>query len=249
MHNVQRSGYKDYKLEHLPNSHFIDIDHISDKNNDLPHMIPQKKYFERKVSNLGVSNRKTIILYSSSDILGSSRIWWMFKYFGHEKVFILNGGLSKWKKEKKPLTSKKSKKVRGSFKAYIKNEWIASYDNISHFLYKKDNIIIDARDSKRFHGLVSEPRKGLKKGHIPTSSNLFWKKLIKKNGLLQNKKIIINLFKSLIKSDKNIITTCGSGVSACVLSLSLYYASGIKSSVYDGSWAEWGRKKGAKIEK
>ena len=241
--NTNKSGEKSYKNGHIPGSFFFDIDNISDQNTDLPHMLPSELIFKKKISKMNIDKKSTIIAYSNPDLLGSARVWWMFKYFGHNKIYILNGGLQKWKNENKPLTKKTTLIKKSKFNTNIKKEWLATYSQIKKNILVKNKIILDARNPERFKGLVSEPRKNLRKGSIPNSKNIFWKELIKLNHTFKSKKEIIKIFKKNNIKNKNIITTCGSGVSACILSLSLYYSMDIIAPVYDGSWSEYGRYK------
>ena len=233
-------GKTEYLNEHLPGSHYFDIDKISDMRSKLPHMLPSTKMFEKKIQHMGIKNNSTIITYSKPNIMGASRVWWMFKFFGHNKIAVLDGGFEKWKRENKPLTNKLPLEKKNKYLTSPDKTWLTTYSDIKRNIKNKKFLIVDARNNKRFIGAENEPRKGLKKGHIPNSKNIFWGQMITKNGTLINKKKIKEKFSKLIKNKKNISFTCGSGISASVLSLSLYHALGIKGSVYDGSWAEWG---------
>ena len=238
-------GKKEYLKEHIPGSYYFDIDKISDMKSKLPHMLPSKKIFEKKIKYMGINNDSIIITYSKSSLMGASRVWWMFKYFGHKKIAVLDGSIEKWTRENKLLTNKLPKKKKQRYFASPNKIWLKTYSEIKNNLKNKKFLVVDARHKNRFKGLEKEPRKGLKKGHIPNSKNIFWGQMITKNGTLINKKKIKEKFSKLIKYKDKISFSCGSGVSACVLSLSLYHALDIKGSVYDGSWAEWGSIKGA----
>ena len=242
-------GKKEYLKEHIPGSYYFDIDKISDMKSKLPHMLPTSKVFEKKIGHMGIKKNSIIITYSKPNLMGASRVWWMFKYFGHNKIAVLNGRLQKWKKENKPLTNKLPNKKNQKYIASPDKTWLKTYSDIKKNIKNKKFLVVDARNINRFKGIVNEPRKGLKKGHIPNSKNIFWGKLITKNGTLIKKIKIKEKFSKMIKYKNNISFTCGSGISASILSLSLYHALSIKGSVYDGSWAEWGSKKGALIEK
>ena len=242
-------GKKEYFKEHITDSYFFDIDKISDMKSKLPHMLPSAKMFEKKIELMGINNNSIIITYSRPNLMGASRVWWMFKYFGHNKIAVLDGGVEKWKRENKPLTNKLPNKKRLKYITSPDKNWLTTYSDIKKNIKNKKFLVVDARNKNRFIGIENEPREGLKRGHIPNSKNIFWGQMITKNGTLIKKNKIKEKFSKLIKYKDKISFSCGSGVSASVLSLSLYHALGIKGSVYDGSWAEWGSMKGVKIQK
>jgi len=242
-------GKKEYFKEHITGSYFFDIDKISDMKSKLPHMLPSEKIFEKKIKHMGIKNNSIIITYSRPNLMGASRVWWMFKYFGHNKIAVLDGGVEKWKRENKPLTNKLPNKKRLKYITSPDKNWLTTYSDIKKNIKNKKFLVVDARNKNRFIGIEKEPREGLKRGHIPNSKNIFWGQMITKNGTLIKKNKIKEKFSRLIEYKNNISFSCGSGISASVLSLSLYHALGIKGSVYDGSWAEWGSIKGAIIQK
>ena len=248
MPGEKNNAHKDYSKIHIMNSYFFDINKISDNRSKLPHMLPDKDFFIKKTNNFNIHKNTRIIVYSKNNIMGPSRVWWMFKYFGFRNISVLNGGLNKWLEEKKPIMSKETKFIKSSFN-FKENENLLTKKKyiVNNYLNKKI-LILDARSQNRFKGLEKEPRKGLKRGHIPKSRNIFWKDLTK-NGDTLEKDIIRKKFSEYKLDNKKIILSCGSGISACVLSLSLKYALGIKASVYDGSWAEWGGSKKLSVEK
>ena len=151
---------KDFKKLHIKGSHYFDIEKFSDQKNKFPHMIPKLEHFKKKIKNFNIHNKSKIITYGSKNIMGPSRVWWMFKYFGFKNIYVLNGGLSKWIKEKKPITKKKSIKKISSYKFSIDHTWIVKKNFIIQILSNKKNLIIDARNKLRFNGKEKEPRKG-----------------------------------------------------------------------------------------
>ena len=231
---------KYYEKIHIEGSHFFNINKISDQKNKLPYTIPTIKNFKNKIRNFNINKKTKIITYGSENLMGPSRVWWMFKYFGFNNIYVLNGGLSKWIREKRPITNKETIKKISTYNFVIDSSWITKKDVIFIKLKDKKKIIFDTRNKQRFNGEEKEPRKGLRSGHIPYSKNIFWKDLTNKGEAIKSKKLIKKKFKKYNIGDKHIILSCGSGISACVLSLSLMHVLDIKSSVYDGSWAEWG---------
>ena len=249
MHNVNRNSLKDFKQGHIEKSQFFDIDKISNQKTNLPHMIPSENYFQKAMRSFGVNNDSIIIVYDTLGIYSSPRVWWLFKYFGHEKIFILNGGLKKWLKENKPITKKTFKPKIGNFKVKTNRFLKVNYKIILKNLNKKNFIILDARSDDRFKGKINEPRPNLKSGHIPKSKNLFWGDLITNKGTFKSKNNLKKILKKHELKNKNIVTSCGSGITACILSLGLIYSNNYSSKVYDGSWSEWGSIKGLPIER
>jgi thiosulfate/3-mercaptopyruvate sulfurtransferase len=245
----RRNGEKEFDKKHIKNAYFFNIDKISDRKTSLPHMLPSKRKFEEKIRRFGVNQDSFIVVYDIKGIFSSPRVWWMFKYFGHKNVFVLNGGLKKWLKEKKPITNKKTNFKKGNFKSKVSNEWLVSKKEVLETIHKKNSLTFDARHENRFNGTIKEPRKGVRLGHIPKSKNIFWENLVSSKGTLVSKKKISYLFNKFQIKNKKIITSCGTGVTACILSLSLLHGLKTQSSVYDGSWTEWGQNKKLPISK
>ena len=243
MPQEKRNAKKEYEAMHIKNAYFFDIDKISDIKTNLPHMLPSQSKFEKKVRSFGINQNSLIAVYDVKGIFSSPRVWWMFKYFGHNNIFVLNGGLKKWLKEKKPVTNKKTYFKKGNFISQLSKELLVTKNEVLESINRKNSLTFDARHKDRFNGKVKEPRKGLRSGHIPGSKNIFWGNLINRKGTLVSKKKINNLFNKFPIKNKKIITSCGSGITACILSLSLLHGPKIQTSVYDGSWAEWGQKK------
>ena len=248
MPNSKRSAEKEYLETHIPNSIFWDVDEHSDKDSSYPHMMPNSDYWTRMLWRFGIKNDDHIIVYDNSDIYSSCRLWFSLKYFGHKKVSVLDGGFQKWLKESKP-TTKKIEKVE-QIDSYQTNENIDLIKNkkqIDENIIKKEFVVIDARSRGRFEGSEPEPRKELKSGSIPNSICLPFKECINEDHSFKNKEQLLLEFKEVLGSEKlpvNLVFTCGSGITAAVLSLAYSIINDkYLPTIYDGSWAEYGKLK------
>lgn len=226
----------------IPGALFFNISEtFSDQESTYPNMLPSNKDFEREAQNLGVNNTSIIVVYDSKGLYSSARAWWMFKLMGHSNVFVLDGGLPEWERHQYPLSTINTSIKKGNFRVKRQPNMVWDYDQIKNNLTRKTHLIIDARSPDRFLGLSPEPRPQTKSGHIPFSLNLHYQSLIK-DGKLSTKQEILNTFTSLGISDKPIVFSCGSGVTACILYLSAFMYLNNEIAVYDGSWTEWGEK-------
>ena len=243
--NIKRNAFEEYKLNHIINSIFFDIDKNSNQNINLPHMLPSKIEWENITSNLGINNSDHIIVYDNSDVFSSCRVWYTFLYFGHnpDLISVLDGNFKKWVDEKR-LTSKDIKKINKSNYTVSENpQLVLNKDQINKNIIDKKFQLIDARGEQRFLGLQPEPRKELKSGNIKESKNLPFQELVnnKEGRTFKKREELINIFKERqILIDQEMAFTCGSGVTACILGLANSIISGKKPIIYDGSWAEYG---------
>ena len=246
MPNTHRNAFKEYKKEHIKNSIFFDIDEFSNKETDLPHMLPSEERWSEIVSNLGISNKDRVIIYDNSDVISSCRCWYTFIFFGHKPnlVSILNGGLSKWNKEKRETTNETSINTKKSYKAKKISNLVKSKNEIDENILNKRYKVIDARNKRRFLGLEKEPRANLRSGSIENSQCLPFNELIdSKNKTFIKKKLIKEKFKKMgIDKEINVVFSCGSGITAAVLALAYSLINDkYLPTVYDGSWAEYGK--------
>ena len=245
--NVERNALEEYKLSHITNSIFFDIDKNSNQNTNLPHMLPSTKEWESIVSNLGINNSDHIIVYDNSDVFSSCRVWYTFLYFGHnpELISVLDGNFKKWINEKRSTSKETKKIIKSNYTVNENSQLVLNKDQINKNVIGKKFQLIDARGEKRFLGLQPEPRKELKSGNIKGSKNLPFQKLvnIKQGRTFKKKDELIKIFKEKqILIDQEMVFTCGSGVTACILGLANSIISGKKPIIYDGSWAEYGLK-------
>lgn len=232
---------EEYKKKHIPNAIFFDINKIADPNNSLPHMIPSKDLFSKMMQNIGLNKDDEIIIYDNSPFLSSARAWFLFRYFGHDKIFIMQGGIKNWENNGGNITNGNVVLEKGNFIASAeRKELVVNLDQMILASQNKENVILDARSRKRFLGEALEPRPNLPSGHIPNSQSLPSSDLINKEGYLKSKDEINQIFSNIkVNTNDKIIATCGSGVSACVISIALFCLGKKDTPIYDGSWTEW----------
>ena len=246
MPNTNRNAYEEYKKEHIKNATFFDIDKFSNKKTELPHMLPHEKEWEKIVSNLGITNEDRIIVYDNSDVISSCRCWYTFIFFGHNPnlVSVLNGGLFKWKKEDKKITNEVSIYEKKNYKATKLSHLVKSKEEIDKNILEKEFQVVDARSKNRFLGLEKEPRQNVRSGSIQNSYCLPFGELIdQKDKTFLEKNIIREKFTDIgINNEKNVVFSCGSGITASVLGLAYSLINDkYLPAIYDGSWAEYGK--------
>ena len=238
---AKRDQRAEYNAEHITGAAFFDVDGIADPANELPHMVPKPADFAAAVSALGIGNDDHVICYDSYGLMSAARAWWMFRLYGHDKVSILDGGLPKWKREGRPVDGKPVVPPKTSFSARFRPELVRSKTDVKGNIASKAAQVLDARSAGRFQGKDPEPRAGLRGGHMPGSCNLPYNQLIgADNTVLPAADLKAKFQAAGIDPAKPVITSCGSGVTACVLALGLYLIGADKVAVYDGSWSEWG---------
>ena len=246
------NGFEVFKDKHIPNALFVDLEEISDQNSNLPHMMPDNDYFSKKISSLGINNNDHLVIYDMYGMFSAARIWFMFKAFSHEKVSLLNGGFPAWVDTGGEISNQINQLEPSNYKADLNKSLIVSYKEVFNNLSNNKYQIIDARSPDRFSGISDEPRPGIKSGHIPKSKNLYFNDLINPDTKkFVEKKIIEELINKLdIDINKDIVCSCGSGVTACILKFALELLNKNKNiKIYDGSWAEWGTKGDSPCEK
>jgi len=245
MPQTKRNGFKEYQKLHIENALFFDLDKNSKTDTDLPHMLTDIKSWEKIISSLGIKNEDQIIIYDNSDVISSCRCWYNFIYFGHDPnlVCVLDGGLKKWINEKKPTVNNLTKTIASNYMANEKKELVKNKKQIDKNIFINDFNVMDARSRNRFEGNVPEPRKGLRSGSIENSFCLPFSELVNEDHTFISKEKVLEKFK-LTKCEigKNIVFTCGSGVTASVLALA-YSLIDTKymPTIYDGSWSEYGK--------
>jgi thiosulfate/3-mercaptopyruvate sulfurtransferase len=236
----KRDAYAEYKAQHIPGSVFFDIDEICDTESPLPHMLPHPVKFASRMRKLGLGDGSRFVVYDAAGLFSAPRVWWMLRAMGHEDVVVLDGGLPKWVAEGRPVEDLPSPPRERHFTVRYHSALVRTLDEVKKGLANGEQLL-DARSAPRFEGREPEPRPGVRSGHIPGARNLPWQSLIAADGTLLPKTELQAKFKAAgIDVHKPVITTCGSGVSAAILALSLARLGQVRTPVYDGSWAEWG---------
>jgi thiosulfate/3-mercaptopyruvate sulfurtransferase len=245
----KRDAHAEYLAGHIPGAVFFDVDKISDHSTELPHMLPGAAQLGEALGALGIGDGDTIVVYDSLGLYSAARVWWTFRIFGATNVFILDGGLPKWKAEKRFLETGDTKKTPKKFHAEMNVAPVAMLADVRMALTDESAQIVDARSAERFAGKAPEPRPGLRSGHMPGSFNVPFDRLLE-NGRLASAKRIEDAFTSAgVDLDKPIITSCGSGVTAAILTFALESIGRIPKGLYDGSWSEWGARPDLPVER
>lgn len=242
MPDAGRDPRAEFEAEHIPGARFFDIDEISDARSDLPHTVPPVEKFMSRMRALGVGDGHQVVVYDTAGLFSAARVWWLFRLMGQENVAVLDGGLAKWKAEDRetedmaPIIRDRHMTVR------VQNALVRDVTQVAAASKLKTHAIVDARAAPRFRGDVPEPREGLRAGHIPGSRNVPYATLLNDDGTLKSTAETREIFDAAgVDLSKPVITSCGSGVTAAILSLALERMGKTDHSLYDGSWAEWGQ--------
>jgi thiosulfate/3-mercaptopyruvate sulfurtransferase len=238
----KRNAEQEFLECHIPGASFFDIDKIKDNDSDLPHMLPPSEMFNSTVRKLGIGDGHKVVIYDGLGMRSAARLWWMFKVFGYSDVVVLDGGFPKWVKENRSTTVDLTEKEIRHLTIYEDKSIVADRDDVLRATKLNHCSIIDARSEGRFMGTAPEPRSGLRAGSIENSINIPYETLLNEDFTFKKKREILDIFsKKGVVFNNYIITTCGSGVTAAVLYLALDEIGCSKISLYDGSWAEWGK--------
>lgn len=245
----KRDAHAEYLGGHIPGAVFFDIEAVCDHSTDLPHMLPGSKQFGEAVSALGIGDGDTVVVYDSQGLYSAARVWWTFRIFGAKSVFILDGGLPKWKAEGRPIETGETKRPPRQFHAEMDIGPVAMLADVRMALADRSAQIVDARSAERFAGTAPEPRAGLRSGHMPGSFNVPFQNVLENGRLVSGERIEAAFKSSGVDLDKPIITSCGSGVTAAILTLALDSIGKSALRLYDGSWSEWGSRPDVPVER
>ncbi len=244
-----RDPRAEYEASHIPGARFFDIDEISDSDSSLPHMAPQPEKFASRARSMGVGDGHQVVVYDGAGLFSAARVWWLFRHMGKTDVAVLDGGFPKWVAEGLPVENL-APQIQSRHMTARRNAALVS--DLPHVLatFKTGAAqIVDARSPNRFRGEVPEPRPGLRHGHIPGSRNVYFNDLLNPDRTLKPESELRKVFvDGGVDLSCPVITTCGSGITAAVVSLALEKLGHRNHSLYDGSWAEWGMSSEVPIE-
>ncbi|MEM9966822.1 MAG: 3-mercaptopyruvate sulfurtransferase [Pseudomonadota bacterium] len=238
---AERDAKAEYAASHIPGARFFDIDEISDRRSDLPHMAPPVEKFMSRMRAMGIGDGHQVVVYDGAGLLSAARVWWLFKLMGQDNIAVLDGGFPKWVAEGHPTEDMPPIPRDRHMTVRVQNHLVRDVTQVSQASKLGAPQIVDARAPARFRGEMPEPRAGLRAGHIPGAFNVYYADLLNQDQTMKHPDETRSIFLNAgVDLNKPIITTCGSGVTAAILALALERMGHTDWSLYDGSWAEWG---------
>ena len=244
-----RDGKAEYLVRHIPGAVHFDIEEISDRSSSLPHMMPPPEQFARQMGELGIGDRMTIVVYDGAGLFCAPRVWWMLRVFGARDVRILDGGFPKWLSEGRPIELGAVKRAPANFSVRFDAKAVADTRRVREALDTGAAQVVDARSAERFTGAAPEIRPGISSGHMPGALNAPSAAFLDQGRLKSETEIAEVLERAGVDRNRPVITSCGSGVSAAIISLALDELGRPAEALYDGSWTEWASTKDMPITK
>ena len=237
----ERDPRAEYEAGHIPGARFVPMGEISDARSDLPHMAPAPEKFASRMRRLGVGDGHQVVVYDAAGLFSAARLWWLFRLMGVERAAVLDGGLPKWRAEGRPLDDLPPVARERHLTVRFRNDLVRDVTQVAASSKLGDRTIVDARSPSRFAGEEEEPRAGLRAGHVPGSRNLHYARLLEADGTMKPPAALRRAFEEAgVDLSRPVVTTCGSGVTAAILSLALERIGHRDHALYDGSWSEWG---------
>ena len=248
--NENRDGKAEFLTAHLPGARYFDIDEVADTDTDLPHMVPTPGRFAKLMAAMGISNTTRVVFYDQKGLASAARGWWLMGLFGHDNAAVLDGGLPKWVREGRSVEAGAAAvPAPGVFKPDYRATRLRGVGDIIANVTSQAELVVDARAAGRFTGATPEPRAGMRSGHMPGAANLPYTDLLNADGTFKPVADLRARFAAAgVDGARPVVTSCGSGVTACILTMGLRLAGLPEGAVYDGSWTEWGGRADTAVE-
>ncbi|WP_198539776.1 3-mercaptopyruvate sulfurtransferase [Rhizobium sp. LCM 4573] len=242
-----RDADAEYAAGHIPGALRFDHDKVADHSTGLPHMVPSPEFFAETVGRMGISEKDRIVVYDGPGIFSAPRAWWLFRIMGAENVYVLDGGLDGWKAEGRPLETAIPSPVPAAFNTNFRVDKVIDFQTMLSVVGEGSRQIADARSAGRFAGTEPEPRAGMRSGHMPGARSLP-SGTFSKNGKLRPLSELRQAIEDAgIDFGRPVVTSCGSGITAAIITLALESLGHQDNALYDGSWSEWGSREDTPI--